>query len=165
MLMAGNAINKSTLNLGLRGFFEGYWLIERFGYDTRKPQFSSLIVSGQMTRNDALRELRTKPLSDDMIREEFEYIADKLGISVRELQSYLAAPHKDYRDYSNMDWVYNVGSSVMTKARVRAICKKMIGIIDYNLEVIYMLSKMYFVFSMFLTFALIDLSFWRIVIR
>lgn len=105
-------------------FFEGYWLIERFGYDTRKPQFSSLIVSGQMTRNDALRELRTKPLSDDMIREEFEYIADKLGISVRELQSYLAAPHKDYRDYSNMDWVYNVGSSVMTKLGLERSAKR-----------------------------------------
>jgi N-acetyl sugar amidotransferase len=105
-------------------FFEGYWLIERFGYDTRKPQFSSLIVSGQMTRDDALQELLTKPLSDDMIREEFEYIADKLGISVPELQNYLVAPHKDYRDYSNMDWVYDVGSSVMTKLGLERSAKR-----------------------------------------
>ena len=105
-------------------FFEGYWLIERFGYDTRKPQFSSLIVSGQMTRDEALQELLTKPLSDDMIREEFEYIADKLGIFVPELQNYLVAPHKNYRDYSNMDWVYDVGSSVMTKLGLERSAKR-----------------------------------------
>lgn len=105
-------------------FFEGYWLIERFGYDTRKPQFSSLIVSGQMTRDDALRELLTKPLSDDVIREEFEYIADKLRISVPELQSYLVAPHKNYRDYSNTDWVYDIGSSLMTKLGLERSAKR-----------------------------------------
>ncbi len=105
-------------------FFEGYWLIERFGYDTRKPQFSSLIVSGQMSRDEALRKLLTKPLSNDMIREEFEYIADKLAISVSELQNYLVAPHKSYRDYSNMGWVYDVGSSVMNKLGLERSTKR-----------------------------------------
>ncbi len=105
-------------------FFEGHWLIERFGYDTRKPQFSSLIVSGQMTRDEALQELQTKPLSDEKIREEFEYIADKLCISVDELHSYLVAPHKDYKDYRNMDWVYNVGSSVLTKLGLERSAKR-----------------------------------------
>jgi N-acetyl sugar amidotransferase len=35
-------------------FFEGYWLPTRFGYDTRKVQFSSLILTGQMTRAEAI---------------------------------------------------------------------------------------------------------------
>ena len=105
-------------------FFEGYWLIERFGYDTRKPQFSSLIVSGQMTRDEALRQLQTRSLSDEMVREEFEYIADKLAISVAELQGYLMAPHKNYRDFRNMAWVYDLGSAVMTKLGLERSAKR-----------------------------------------
>ena len=35
-------------------FLEGYWLPERFGFDTRRVQYSSLILTGQMTRDDAL---------------------------------------------------------------------------------------------------------------
>ena len=105
-------------------FFEGYWLIERFGYDTRKPQFSSLIVSGQMTRDEALRQLQSRPLSDDMVREEFDYVADKLTISVDELQGYLDAPHKTYRDFRNMDWIYDLGSSVMRKLGLERSAKR-----------------------------------------
>jgi hypothetical protein len=59
-----------------------------------------------------------------MIREEFEYISDKLSISVSELQNYLVAPHKNYRDYSNMDWVYDVGSSIMTKLGLERSVKR-----------------------------------------
>ena len=36
-------------------FYEGYWLLRRFGYDTRKVQFSSLILTNQMTRKEALK--------------------------------------------------------------------------------------------------------------
>tara|TARA_B110001450_G_scaffold153384_1_gene143107 strand:- start:2780 stop:3877 length:1098 start_codon:yes stop_codon:yes gene_type:complete len=105
-------------------FFEGYWLIKRFGYDTRKPQFSSLIVSNQMTRDDALRQLQSMPLSEEMVREEFEYVADKLTISVDELQDYLLAPHKNYKDFRNMDWVYRLGSSIMIKLGLERAAKR-----------------------------------------
>ena len=44
-------------------FYESYWLPERFGYDTRKVQFSSLILTGQMTREEALEELKKKPMT------------------------------------------------------------------------------------------------------
>lgn len=105
-------------------FFEGYWLIERFGFDTRKPQFSSLIVSGQMTRDEALHRLQTRPLSEEMVRQEFEYVADKLNISSSELKTYLRAPHRDYRDFKNMDWIYNFGSSVLRKLGVERSSKR-----------------------------------------
>ncbi|MDC0172507.1 N-acetyl sugar amidotransferase [Gammaproteobacteria bacterium] len=105
-------------------FFEGFWLIERFGYDTRKPQFSSLIVSGQMTRDEALHKLQSKPLSEEIVRQEFEYVADKLNISLDELQACLVAPHKDYRDFKSMDWIYNFGSSVMRKLGLERSSKR-----------------------------------------
>ena len=31
-------------------FYEGYWLLNKFGYDKRKAHYSSLILTDQMTR-------------------------------------------------------------------------------------------------------------------
>lgn len=94
-------------------FYEGYWLPKKFGYDTRKVQFSSLIVTGQMTREEALARLQTPPYDEATIHQDFEYVATKLGISVTELQSYLDAPNKTYRDYRSQEWIYTAGAKVM----------------------------------------------------
>lgn len=82
-------------------FFESYWLVERFGYDPRRVQFSSLILAGQMTREEALEELKKKPYDPDTIKDDFKYVATKLGISVKELQGYFEMPQKFYWDYKN----------------------------------------------------------------
>jgi N-acetyl sugar amidotransferase len=94
-------------------FYEGYWLLKKFGFDTRKVQFSSLIVTGQMTREEALEKLKTSPLDDATVRQEFEYVANKLGISTQELQSYMDAPNRTYRDYRSQEAFYMVGARVM----------------------------------------------------
>ncbi|MFM2289030.1 MAG: hypothetical protein RL684_2173 [Pseudomonadota bacterium] len=94
-------------------FYEGYWLPARFGFDTRKVQFSSLIVTGQMARDEALRQLQEPALDQATIRQEFEYVANKLGIPVAELQGYLELPKKSYRDYRSQEMFYTVGAKVM----------------------------------------------------
>ncbi len=94
-------------------FYESYWLFERFGYDVRKVQFSSLILTNQMTREEALEELKKLPYDKENIHHEFEFIADKLEISVEELQSYLKAPLKTYKDYKSQENVYKYGAKVM----------------------------------------------------
>lgn len=94
-------------------FYEGYWLPRKFGYDTRKVQFSSLIVTGQMTRNDALEKLKTPALDDATVRQEFEYVANKLGISTTELQGYFDAPNKTYKDYRSQQVFYTLGARIM----------------------------------------------------
>lgn len=94
-------------------FYEGYWLPARFGYDTRKVQYSSLIVTGQMSRAEALERLKVSPLDADTQRQEFEYVATKLGISVKELQTYFNMPKKTYRDYKSQESIYSVGAKIM----------------------------------------------------
>ncbi len=94
-------------------FYEGYWLPGKFGYDTRRVQYSSLILTGQMTREEASEKLTRPALDSDTIRQEFEYVATKLGISVTELQSYLDAPNKTYKDYRSQESLYAVGAGVM----------------------------------------------------
>jgi N-acetyl sugar amidotransferase len=94
-------------------FYEGYWLPRKFGFDTRKVQFASLIVTGQMSREEALERLKTPALDEATVRQEFEYVANKLGISIAELQGYFDAPNKTYRDYRSQDVFYTVGARAM----------------------------------------------------
>jgi len=94
-------------------FYESYWLPKKFGYDTRRVQYSSLILTGQMTRDEALERLSRPPYDEEDIAQEFEYVATKLGISVEELQSYMDAPNKSYRDYRSQEQVYWLGARVM----------------------------------------------------
>ena len=94
-------------------FYEGFWLPKRFGIDTRKVQFSSLILTGQMTRDEALERLSKPAYDEKMIEHEFEYVATKLGIPVLELQSYMDLPLKTYRDYKSQQTIYQLGAIVL----------------------------------------------------
>jgi len=94
-------------------FYESYWLPKKFGYDTRKVQYSSLILTNQMTREDALEKLKHPAYDPETIHQDFEYIATKLGISIEELQSYMDAPNKTYKDYKSQENIYNIGAKVM----------------------------------------------------
>jgi N-acetyl sugar amidotransferase len=96
-------------------FYESYWLYEKFGYDVRRVQFSSLILTGQMTREEALDELERLPYDVETIDHDFEFVANKIGVSVSELRNIFNAPNKTYRDYKNQEWVYDIGASVMRK--------------------------------------------------
>jgi len=105
-------------------FFEGYWLPTRFGYDTRRVQFSSLILTKQMTRDEALKELERPAYDPATIDEEFEYIATKLGISKDELRQYHAMPKKTYRDYRNQEWLFALGARTLKRLGVERAVKR-----------------------------------------
>lgn len=80
-------------------FFQAYYLPEKFGYDKRKAHLSSLIVSGQMTRDAALAELR-KPLYDAReLDSDRDFVLKKLGMSRLEFDAIMRAPNKTFRDY------------------------------------------------------------------
>ena len=91
-------------------FYESYWLYERFGYDTRKVQYSSLILTNQMTRKEALEKLKKKPYDLKNIKIDFEYIATKLGITVETLDEYFKLPIKTHMDYKSQNYIYVLGA-------------------------------------------------------
>ena len=75
-------------------FYESYWLYERFGYDVRRVQFSSLILTEQMTRDEAIHKLKEKPYDEKNIHKDKEFIANKLDISLSNLDEYMKLPKK-----------------------------------------------------------------------
>ncbi|MFC2117181.1 N-acetyl sugar amidotransferase [Bacteroidota bacterium] len=95
-------------------FFEGYWLPEKFGYDKRKTHFSSLILTKQMSRDDALKELSQPAYDPDEMKKDFEFVAKKLGLTKDSLQSLLDGENKTYKDYKNNMFMINIGTKVLT---------------------------------------------------
>lgn len=105
-------------------FIEGYWLPERFGFDVRKPQYSSLILTEQMSRDEALKRLENKPLEEQEAKELFGQVASMLEISENELKSYLKIPLKTYKDYKHQDYLFNFGAKVMFKLKLDKLIRK-----------------------------------------
>jgi len=105
-------------------FYEGYWLPERFGYDTRKVQFSSLILTDQMTREDALGKIKLPAYNPATIDQEFTYVATKMGISSDELRQYFNLPKKYYWDYKNHQNLFRAGAKVMHKIGLEKVKKR-----------------------------------------
>lgn len=89
-------------------FFEQYWLPTRFGFDIRRCQLSSLILTGQLSRDEALSELELPPYDQNVIVRDFEYVASKLGISVSQLRQYHEMPKKYYSDYKNSIFIFDL---------------------------------------------------------
>jgi hypothetical protein len=108
----------------LTKFLEGYWLPKRFGYDVRLPQFSSLILTGQMTREEALEKLKTPPVSEQEGEEMFTLVAEKLEVSRDELMSYFTMPLKSYKDYKHQEKLFSAGAKVMKAMKIDKLIRK-----------------------------------------
>jgi N-acetyl sugar amidotransferase len=105
-------------------FLEGYWLPNRFGYDVRKSQFSSLILTEQMTREEALERLKKLSLSETEAKELFSQVANMLAISEEELNQYLNMPLKTYKDYKHQDYMFEIGAKIMYWLKLDKLIRK-----------------------------------------
>mgnify|MGYP000870987496 FL=1 len=93
-------------------FYEGYWLIKKFGYDKRRAHFSSLILTGQMDREEALRILAEPPYPEEEAMEDMRIICEDMGISVDEFKQMMSGENKTYEDYKNSAWLIELAVRV-----------------------------------------------------
>lgn len=97
-------------------FFQTYYLPEKFHFDKRKAHYSSLILSGQMTREEALRQLEKPSYDMKTIEEDKEYIAKKLGISISEMNSIIDGPSHTHLEFKNqlriLDFLLSVKKAI-----------------------------------------------------
>lgn len=96
-------------------FYEDYWLPRKFGYQKRRAHFSSLILTGQMTRQQALSRVSKSELSDDFLEKEFEYVAEKLDLKVSELRLIFEGDNLTFHNYKNKIKLINFGGNIMQK--------------------------------------------------
>jgi N-acetyl sugar amidotransferase len=88
-------------------YYQGSYLPKRFGWDKRRAHGSSLILSGQMTRDEALAELEQPDYAGSLERQDHEFIAKKLGLTVPELDAIIARPPVDHLSYPNTQWLFD----------------------------------------------------------
>lgn len=100
--------NKHYENVFTR-FFEGYYLPHKFGFDTRKNVYSNQILAGTMKRDEALELLKKPSYDPDLMEQDKEYIAKKLGISTEEFDEIIAGENKTPLDYKNSMWLLKSG--------------------------------------------------------
>lgn len=95
--------NKHYENVFTR-FYEGYYLIEKFGFDKRKCYLSNDIHSKILTRKEALDILNENPYSKEQAFEDMEYIANRLDLTVDKFQAIMKGENRTFRDYPNSFW-------------------------------------------------------------
>ena len=82
-------------------FFQAYYLPYRFGYDKRKAHFSSLILSKQMTRVEAIEGLKKPLYNEGDLKADKIFIAKKLRNSVVELDKLISLPLRHFSEFPN----------------------------------------------------------------
>lgn len=81
-------------------FYQGYLQPYKFGVDKRKPHLSSLIMTGEMTRDEAMERAAgiAYPSEKDMEADRL-YFIKKMGWSEEKFQDYMSRPERPHTDY------------------------------------------------------------------
>lgn len=99
-------------------FFQNYYLPKKFGIDKRKMHYSSLVLSGQFSRKQAIQEL-LKPLYEPAeLAADLSFVARKLGMTTDELEALISAPGVHYSQYPNWDGKYGLLKKIQTISQV-----------------------------------------------
>jgi N-acetyl sugar amidotransferase len=94
-------------------FYEGYWLPKKFGYDKRRAHFSSLILTGQLSRDEAMQRLAQPSYDETQALKDMEFVAKKLDLSVEEFRQIMAGENRSYRDYKSSMSLIGVATQVL----------------------------------------------------
>ena len=94
------------------GFLHSYVLPTKFDLDYRLATFSTQICAGEITREEALKELKNKPYDPVKADEERDYVCKKLNISLEEFEEIMNQTPKTFKDYPNnekmLEFIYGV---------------------------------------------------------
>ena len=80
-------------------FYQGYILPQKFKVDKRKAHLSNLIFSGQITKEDALEELKQPIYPEQLFKVDYEFVLKKLGYTHEDFQDYINAPQVSHNHF------------------------------------------------------------------
>lgn len=99
-------------------FYQGYLLPQKFGADKRRVHFSTLIVAGQMTREEAIRDLENIPYpSQAELDDDRQYFLKKMGWTEAQLQDYLNRPERPHTAYPSEIKLWNLLKDIYLRFR------------------------------------------------
>lgn len=83
--------------------FQNYYLPTKFGYDKRKLHYSSMILSGQMSREEAIVKLAEPLYAADELENDIDYFCKKMRVNRQQFDELMQAPIHDYSDFKSWD--------------------------------------------------------------
>jgi len=104
-------------------FFQGYYLPQKFGFDKRRAHLSSMIVSGQINREDALAQMELASYDSSLLAQDLDFVIKKFNLTPHEFDALMKIPNRTASDYPNslflfhkLMWAKNLFRSIATKA-------------------------------------------------
>lgn len=94
-------------------FFQAYYLPRKFGFDKRLAHYSSLIVSGQMSREAALEAMTQPAAPAIMLETDKEFVCKKIGLPLEEFEALMVAPPHIYSEFASDEWKFKLKTWMM----------------------------------------------------
>lgn len=105
-------------------FYQGHVLPRKFRIDKRYGHLSDLINSGQLEREEALRELQQPPYPEELQRQDLVYVTKKLGLTPVQFEEIMRAPRQSFRDFRNSYAVVQLMRRTVNWLRKRGLYPK-----------------------------------------
>lgn len=106
-------------------FYQAYILPEKFKIDKRKAHLSTLICSGQITREEAIRELEQPLYNSNELRSDTEYVIKKLGLTQAAFDEIMKLPVRRHEEFKTDKKLKSGYMNLLEKtAGIRKIFKK-----------------------------------------
>jgi len=80
-------------------FYQAYVLPKKFNIDKRKVHLSALILNEEITRDEALTELKNDLYPPEQFEYEYDYVRKKLGYSINSFNRIIGAPPRMHTEY------------------------------------------------------------------
>jgi N-acetyl sugar amidotransferase len=88
-------------------FFQGYYLPVKFGFDKRKAHLSSMICSGQISREEALSEMISPPYSEELLREDMRFVKKKFNLTDRGFKELMETPPRKHTEFPSHYFLFH----------------------------------------------------------
>jgi N-acetyl sugar amidotransferase len=98
-------------------FYQAYLLPRKFEIDKRKAHYSNLVLSGQMSRDEALIAMKEPVYPEKLLLEDRDYVSKKLGLKSGELDAIVASPNKIFADYKTSHKLFEAAKRMVNATR------------------------------------------------
>jgi N-acetyl sugar amidotransferase len=88
-------------------FYQGYILPTKFRIDKRKAHLSNLICSGQMTRDEALEEIKRPIYDETLLKTDYDFVLKKLGLTEEDFVTIMEAPVRKHTEFLVEESIYD----------------------------------------------------------
>jgi N-acetyl sugar amidotransferase len=98
-------------------FYQAYVLPRKFNIDKRKAHLSTLVCSGQMTREQALEAMQEPVYPERALVDDREYSIKKLGLTQRQFDQIMTAPNKTFLEYHTSHSLFETAKKLVNAGR------------------------------------------------